>query len=102
MNTSESKSTRQWFIFLFSTDASSLISEINLIQIVDPSNTILPTVIKIFCAIKRTLSVTCREFGIYILFVSELRVGFLCLLAYEASLFIFVLVVYLGIRLLRP
>ena len=50
---SRSKSLQNWIIFLFLTDAFSMISEITFIQIIDPPDTILSTVIQILRAIKK-------------------------------------------------
>ena len=72
---SQSKPLQNWIIFLFLTDAFSLISEITFIQIIDPPDTMLSTVIQILRAtkilpgIKRTPLVTCRELGICMILI---------------------------------
>ena len=72
---SRSKSLQNWIIFLFLTDAFSMISEITFIQIIDSPDTILSTVIQILRAIKilpgikRTPLVTCCELGICMILI---------------------------------
>ena len=49
---SQSKSLYNWIIFLFLTDAFSMISEITFIQIIDPPDTMLSPVIQILVRLK--------------------------------------------------
>ena len=69
VNKSQSKSPKNWIIFLLLTDALSMIPDTKFIQIIDPPNTMLSAVIKTLRGIKRALLVTYRKLGICIILV---------------------------------
>ena len=75
VNKSQSKSPKNWIIFLLLKDALSMIPDTKFIQIIDPPNTMLSAVIKtlraikILRGIKRAPLVTYRELGICIILV---------------------------------